>query len=251
MFRALAFAAAALVLVVIVASAIVRHGQVDVRCVEWPACAVARAPAGSGSNAARITHRLAATLAAFAVLAMVVVARSPRTRRAALAALALVIALAAFGVTTGDSLSPRVALGNLVGGYALFAVLLAAAAFAAPGTPVPPSARTAAAAALLFVFAEAAQIALVGNTLPLLPFLHRGVAAGTAVLVLAAAWWLRGQGMLAALLVAALAVVAATGFAEPTLALAVTHNASAAALAGLLAYVVARGSPPPSGSDSR
>ena len=67
-FRACALAAAAFTLVVIVASAFVRQSQVDLRCVEWPACAmrpaVAASPApGSALSGARLAHRIAATVA--------------------------------------------------------------------------------------------------------------------------------------------------------------------------------------------
>ena len=74
---------------------------------------------------------------------------------------------------------------------------------------------------------------------------------GGAALVLATAWPLRKQRILAAGLVATLVAVALTGFAGPSVASAVLHNASAAVLAGLLAIVVARGLRPLSGSDSR
>jgi len=257
MFRYLALAAAAFTFVVIVASAIVRHSQYDVRCPEWPACAVrssadARQPASSLVTGARTAHRFSATIAALLVVGMIASGRAQRAqRRAALVALALVVALAAFGAATAESRSPLVALGNLVGGYALFTVLIAAHALAAPGSSAPPAARTAAVAALVFVFVEAAQVALTGSALPLLSLLHRAIAIGSAVLVLAAAWSLRQQHALAAALVVAFAAVAATGIADPSVAMAVAHNASAAALAGLLAHVVATGFRRLSGSDSR
>ncbi len=254
--RMLALAAAAFAMVVIVASAIVRHSQYDARCLEWPACAArssadARQPPSITVTIARVAHRMAATITALLVAGMLAFTRSHSPpRKAALVALAIVVALAAFGAASAESRSPLVALGNLVGGYALFTVLIAAHALAARGAPAPGPARTAAAAALLFVLAEAAQVALTGSSLPLLPLLHRAIAIGCAVLVLAAAWSLRAQPILASSLVAALVAISVTGLAEPSVATAVLHNASAAALAGLLAHVVATGSPPPSGSDS-
>jgi heme A synthase len=255
MFRLLALAAAACTFVVIVASAIVRHSQYDVRCLEWPACSVRssadpRRPPSTGVTAARISHRFAATIAALLVIGMLVFGRNAQ-RRAALVALAIVIALAAFGAATAESRSPLVALGNLVGGYALFVVLIATHALAPQPAAVPVAARTAAAAALLFVFAEASQVALVGSSLPLLPVLHRAIAIGCVVLVLAAAWSLRRQRALAAALVLVLVALAATGIAEPSVASAVAHNASAAVLAGLLSHLLATSCPRLCGSDSR
>jgi heme A synthase len=255
LFRLLASAAAACTFVVIVASAIVRHSQYDVRCLEWPACAVRssadpRQPAANDVTVARISHRFAATVAALLVVGMLVFGRNAQ-RRAALVALALVVALAVFGAATAESRSPLVALGNLVGGYAMLTVLIGARAFAAPSLAAPAAARTAAAAALLFVFVEASQIALLGGALPLLPLLHRGIAIGCAVLVLATAWPLRQERALAAALVVVFVALAATGIAGTSVAIAVAHNASAAVLAALLAHVVARGFRPLSGSDSR
>ena len=123
-FRMLALAAAACTLAVIVASAVVRHAQGYVWCIEWPACEArltagdGREPASAGVTVARIAHRLAATIAALLVVAMLVMARQrdPQwrpVRRAAVAALVLVIALAAFGAATAESRSPLVPLGNL------------------------------------------------------------------------------------------------------------------------------------------
>lgn len=253
LFRLLALAAAAFTLVVIVASAFVRHSQYDVRCLEWPACAVRsstdpRQPPGTAVSVARIAHRFAATVAALLVVGMLVFGRDAQ-RRAAIAALALVVALAGFGIATAELRSPLVALGNLLGGYALFTVLVGAHALAAPSAAAPAAARIAAVGALLLVFVEAAQVALTGSA-STHPLLHRGIALACAALVLGAAWSLRGDRMQAWGLAAALAAVALTGFADPSVATAVLHNASAAVLAALLASVVARGPRPPSGSDS-
>lgn len=254
LFRLFALAAAAFTLVVIVASAFVRHSQSDVRCLEWPACEVRwsvdpRQPPGTAVTVARISHRFSATLAALLVLGMLVFGRGAQ-RGAALVALALVVALAVFGIATAELRSPLVALGNLLGGYALFTALVVAHALASPSGAVPVAARIAAAGALLLVFAEAAQVASTGSVSVVSPMLHRGIAAICAGLVLAAVWSLRGERVQAWGMAAALAAVAVTGFAAPSVATAVLHNASAAVLAASLAHVAARAPRPPSGSDS-
>lgn len=254
LYRLAALAAAAFTLVVLAASAYVRHLQYDVRCSAWPTCDVRssvdpRQPPPTSLTVARVSHRLAATVAALLVVGMLVFARDVE-RRAAIAALALVVALAGFGAATAESHSPLVALGNLLGGYALFTLLTAAHALAMPAPPTPVASRIAAGCALVLVFAEAGQVALTGSvSAPAM--LHRGVALACAALVLAAAWPLRSRRILAAGLVATLSAVVLTGFASPSVASAVLHNASAAVLAALLAIVAATALRPPSGSDIR
>jgi hypothetical protein len=220
----LALAAAACTLVVIVASATVRHSL----------AAVGRSPETAIVNAARIAHRLAATVAALLVLAMVVLGRGngePRQRALSRTALVLVAALAVFGAATASSPSPLVPLGNLLGGYALFA-LLAVAHSAAGSTRAFTWARL----ALLLVFVQAAQVALAGAPLPMLPWLHRAVAVGIVGCTIVTAWMLPRPSAL--LLGLSLAASVATGFGDPrSVALAVAHNASAALLAALLARV--------------
>ncbi|MFO1398756.1 MAG: hypothetical protein U1F48_17005 [Burkholderiales bacterium] len=244
-FRACALAAAAFTFVVIVASAFVRQSQVDLRCMEWPACAmrpaVAAAPApATALGGARTVHRVSATLAALFIAGMLVTGRGTH-RRVAAGALALVVALAGFGAATGGSPSPLVALGNLVGGYMLLAMLVAAYAGAAPASAARAGVTVVAATALLLVLVQAAQVALADGSASAAPWLHRAVAAGCATLVIATAWGMRRQRIVAACLVGAIALLAVTHFASPSVATAVLHNASAALLVALLSAVIARG----------
>ena len=99
-------------------------------------------------------------------------------------------------------------------------------------------------AALLLVFAEAAQVALIGERITMLAVLHRGLAVACAALVVAIAWSLgQRRRLLGTVLVATLGAAAITGMVEPARSIAVplivAHNASAAVLAALLAYVTA------------
>ena len=136
-FVRLAVAAAALMLVVIVASAFMRHSQSGLGCPDWPACygradaeAVAAPPLPV--RFARLAHRLAASgvLVAVAGLLLVAWTQVPQwtgVRALAALALALALGLAALGVATPGSRVPAVALGNLVGGLAVLALLAATA----------------------------------------------------------------------------------------------------------------------------
>ncbi len=152
-FARLAVAAAVLMFVVVVASAFMRHWQAGLACPDWPAC-YGRVDAHAGAEpsihvrAARLAHRAAASgvLVAIAGLLLVAWTQPPRrTREGTLAAIALALALglAALGVATPGSLLPAVALGNLLGGYAILALLSAVAALAREGDPAPTRGRTA------------------------------------------------------------------------------------------------------------
>ena len=154
LFRRTAFAAAALVFVVIVASAFMRHTQAGLACDDWPACygriaAASASPAAAnatgtstpgtasmdatpstGVRVARLAHRLAATGVLALVIGMLLVAwtqRPPWTHEGVLSAAALVVAgaLAVLGVATPGATLPAVTLGNLLGGYAMLALLAA------------------------------------------------------------------------------------------------------------------------------
>ena len=107
-FARLAVAAAALMFVVVVASAFMRHWQAGLACPDWPAC-YGRVDAQAGTEpplpvrAARLAHRVAASgvLVAIAGLLLVAWTQPPRrTREGTLAAIAFALAagLAALGV---------------------------------------------------------------------------------------------------------------------------------------------------------
>ncbi len=104
-------ALAALVFVVVAASAWLRLAEA----------------AGGGADLARFAHRLSAMAAA--VMALVIAAIAWRRRPAlaapralAFAIVALVVGLSALGVVTAGAKLPSIALGNLAGGLALFAL---------------------------------------------------------------------------------------------------------------------------------
>jgi cytochrome c oxidase assembly protein subunit 15 len=79
----------------------------------------------------------------------------------ALAALALAVGLAVLGIATPGARVPAVTLGNLLGGYLMFAALCALVTIAR-GSANPASLRAFAAAVLLLVLMEAAVGASIG-----------------------------------------------------------------------------------------
>lgn len=152
LLRRMALLCAALMLATITLSAFMRLSQAGLGCPDWPACygqnlralqqGTAAAPAGHAVAAARLAHRVVASLAL--VLALLMVAATLATRpllrregRLALALLVLALALAALGIATPGARLPAVALGNLLGGFAMLALCwrLAAAGAAHSGAP--------------------------------------------------------------------------------------------------------------------
>jgi heme a synthase len=126
-----------LLLAVTCLSAYLRHSAAGLGCAPWPACfgqgermvAGAVVVSGQALTPARTAHRAVATLALLLIVAMLVLSfsRQPRLRReAALSAWLLLLALllALLGVVTPGSRLPIVALGNLLGGFAMFAIAL-------------------------------------------------------------------------------------------------------------------------------
>lgn len=172
-FAWLALAAATLTLVVIIASAFMRHAQAGLSCVDWPACYarvvewIPDAVPSAGVRAARMAHRFAATGVATLILGMLLVAwtQRPVWRRecaASTAAALIVTGLAILGAFTAGAKLPAVALGNLLGGYALLAGLCAAHAVAAPALEIPRTARRWALAALVLAFLQAGLGGMIG-----------------------------------------------------------------------------------------
>lgn len=193
----LAAAGAALVFVVIVSSAYLRHQQAGLGCADRASCyrppvVVAQGSAlpdgttggGAWSAAARLTHRLSATAVTAAIAGIVLVGWAARPMPKGivpptLGLLTVATVLAVIGTTAMQSNLPIVTLVNLVGGmvmFALFARILASSTIdPAPATssvrwpPAPASAsasasqarRVAAAAGVLAVLLLA-QIALGG-----------------------------------------------------------------------------------------
>ncbi len=122
-------------------------------------CAAWSLPAPAGG---RLAHRGVAVLALGLVLLMLMASQSPtplpRERRLSVALLLLALALAGLGIATPGARVPAVALGNLLGGFAMLA-LCARLAVAAPR---PGAARDQwGLAGLLLLLAQVASGALV------------------------------------------------------------------------------------------
>jgi len=173
LFTRMALAAAALTFVVIVASAFMRHTQAGLSCAEWPACYAkldvpgADTVPSAGVRLVRIAHRLAATGVLALVIGLLLIAwtQKPAWKRAgrlALAALVIAGALAVLGIATPGARLPAVTLGNLLGGYAMLAVLAATYAAMAPAPSAADNARTLATVALMLVFVQAALGTMIG-----------------------------------------------------------------------------------------
>ena len=126
---------ALLVLAIAGASAFLRLSKVGLGCEPWPACygAQLRAlqrgepiddAAVQGVAAVRLAHRIIAStaLVLVIVLAMGALTAKPRQRREvalALGLLAVALFLTALGWITAGSRAPAVAMGNLLGGFAM------------------------------------------------------------------------------------------------------------------------------------
>jgi cytochrome c oxidase assembly protein subunit 15 len=127
--RRIAFAGALAVLVVIAASAYLRLTAAGLGCEDWPACYGVQAQDARQSHpAVRLVHRVAATVAGVTILAIGVLAFAQARRfrhelRITTALLLLTIGLAALGRATPGSGLPAVALGNVLGGMAMAALL--------------------------------------------------------------------------------------------------------------------------------
>lgn len=135
-FNLAALACLVLLLAVTCLSAYLRHSAAGIGCAPWPACygqgepaAVpgAMAVAGQALTVARMAHRVTATLALLLIIAMVVLSLGAKPRLQpqgplSLALLLLALALSLLGVFTPGSRLPAVAMGNLLGGFVMFAL---------------------------------------------------------------------------------------------------------------------------------
>lgn len=136
--RRMALLCAVLVLLITSLSAFIRLSKAGLSCAEWPACygqglrdlqqgRPAEFGEGAATAAARLAHRVVATTAlllVIAILAACLTARPvPRQEAAvALALLFLALFLAVLGRWSSDARLPAVAMGNLVGGFAMLAL---------------------------------------------------------------------------------------------------------------------------------
>ena len=136
--RRLAFLCAAMVLAVTSLSAFLRLSKVGLGCVDWPACygqnlrnlqqgVAVPAEEQTATAAARLAHRVAASTALLLVITMVMVCFGSqpllmREGMLALMLLGLALFLAVLGFWSSAPRVPAVAMGNLLGGFAMLAL---------------------------------------------------------------------------------------------------------------------------------
>lgn len=153
----MAWACAALMLATITLSAYMRLSQAGLGCIDWPACyaqGLRAAQAGVGLTStdgvalARLAHRVvaSATLVLVVVMVMSALMTKPVLKRPgayAAALLGVAVALALLGIATPGTRLPIVAIGNLLGGFAMLAlcVRMAASARPPPSSGTPPESR--------------------------------------------------------------------------------------------------------------
>lgn len=149
LLRRLAGVCAALVLAVTSLSAFMRLSHAGLGCTDWPQCygqrlrqlqqgVPASADEQSATTVARVLHRVFATAALFLVVSMVLVCLGTRPvlrseAAMALALLGLALFLAVLGRWSSGARVPAVALGNLLGGFAMLAL---STRLAVAGVPV-------------------------------------------------------------------------------------------------------------------
>jgi hypothetical protein len=243
--RRTAWLCVALMAVVVVASALLRHlGADGALHTVW-----------AGELAlARLVHRIAATLVLLGAVAMVLLARRARQRaglRLASALLGVALLLSAVGIAAGASRAAPVVLVNLLGGFAMLALcarlampLQAQRSDRTATIALALLALQAAGGALASATASPECVGLSGCAWPAL--LHRVVgvllAFGLMVFGIHAAWRLqRWEGSALALLALLLLLVGALAAGIGSMALPVlviVHNALAAAALALLARLV-------------
>lgn len=155
LLRRMAWLCAALVLVITSLSAFIRLTKAGLGCEPWPQCYAQSQlasqqqppPVGAAEAAARLAHRTIATAALLLILLMAMTTLATRPLlwpegRMALGLLVLALFLAVLGRWTANARVPAVTLGNLLAGFAMFAlsVRLALACGRVSGVdwPVPP-----------------------------------------------------------------------------------------------------------------
>lgn len=138
LLRRLALLCAVMVLAVISLSATIRLSKAGLGCADWPQCygqslrqlqrgLAPSADEQTATAAARLAHRVAAVTALLLVLMMVMVCFGTRPVLRAegamtLALLGLTLFLAALGRWSSGARVPAVAMGNLLGGFAMLAL---------------------------------------------------------------------------------------------------------------------------------
>lgn len=174
----MAWICAVFVLVITSLSAFLRLSKAGLGCEPWPQCygqelraqqqGAEPAQADTATAAARLAHRVIASTALLLILVMVMTALASRPAlwpegRMTLWLLFLALFLAVLGRWTSDARLPAVTLGNLLGGFAMFAVSVRLAlTTAAPSSTTSPAPRRLAPWAWLGAAVLMAQVALGG-----------------------------------------------------------------------------------------
>jgi heme a synthase len=260
MLRTMAIACAVLVLAITTLSAFIRLSRGATGCEPSPQCRSAQvqlpqaAAAPSGViAAARIAHRIAASAALLLIIGMLMVshASQPVLRdpgRLVLALLGLALFLAVLGRMGADSRAPAVVLGNLLAGFALFAVncRLVTLLGSGPRRDAPTLVRWTwgAVAVLVAQVALGAVASSTGGGLPDLVHQFASIVLAAVLLPLGYLAWRRGHRAGAAVVVLVLPELAGGGLlalSPHSLGLALAHNVLAALLLAALVNLVARG----------
>ena len=228
---ALTAASLALTLVVVLTSAAIRLGTVPPAQLAESAVLVVRG-----------AQRVAASLAALLVLLLAWRARRSSISQGAYGAAGIVLALSLLGVLAGTSPPPLAALGNLLGGLTLAAVL-AWLLGREEGRPARPARTRGIAVAILFLAVQCvvgARLAIFAQELwswPLLlhALLGTALASGAAWLALRTENAARRFALLG-LALAVPAAGAASALFELPLAATLAHAGASALLVSALAY---------------
>lgn len=173
----MAWICAVLVLVITSLSAFLRLSKAGLGCEPWPQCygqelraqqqGAEPAQASAATAAARLAHRVIASTALLLILVMVMTALASRPAlwpegRLTLWLLFLALFLAVLGRWTADARLPAVTLGNLLGGFAMFAVSVRLALMTSAAPAPRPTPGRLAGWAWLGAVVLLAQVALGG-----------------------------------------------------------------------------------------
>lgn len=145
MLRRMAWVCAFLVFSIVTLSASIRLSTLGLGCTPWPQCYAQMSSAGStGIEVMRVMHRVSAVLLLPLLLVLVMggFARKPEVwpqRWLAVLAVFIALFLAVLGRWTAGAKLPAIALGNLLGGFLLFAVCVRMALATRHETAVKPS----------------------------------------------------------------------------------------------------------------
>lgn len=261
----MALACALLMLAVTLLSAFVRLSSTGPACEPWPACYADRPPiaerydpdaATSDAVAqARLAHRVVASTVLLVVVLLLVLAFGgqpllQREGRHAIALLVLASMLAVLGRWSAGEPSPGVLLGNLFGGFLMFALSVRLAWPARGGAPAdaPTSALQFGRLSAVVLGVLAVQLALGALGHPS----HRYTALLAGAALLSLAWRMRrvGQSVAASLLGVLVALQFALGLVQWQLGLPVALHLAHNLVAMLILTLVLRATPIP-GLDAR